>query len=317
MGDQKTGAMPDPTVPPHGTSATDARPSVSAIAMTAQDGLRLRGQHYQPASGVRPSEHRRPVVCLAGLTRNGRDFTALATALASGDDARDVYTFDMRGRGQSDFAKDWKTYTIRTELNDAIDLMTAFGLFNVALIGTSRGGLLGMGLLALQPTRIGALVLNDIGPVIDLDGLLRIAGYVGTVPTPETWDDARAIVKRGNIAHFPNVGDDEWDAVARQWFNARDDGSPMAGYDTQLAKTFVVPAGGLPELWPQFEAATRVPCLTIRGGNSDLLSAATVERMASRHPNFSSHTVRDQGHAPLLRDAPTISTIQAFLKQVG
>lgn len=283
---------------------------VETLEMTAQDGIVLRGRRFD---GGPDAHQQRPVVCLAGLTRNGRDLNHLAETLSSGARSRTVYTFDMRGRGVSDFPSDWKSYTILRELNDVIDLMTAFGLFDVALVGTSRGGLLGLGLLAMQPTRIGALVLNDIGPVLEMDGIMRIAGYVGTTVTPASWDEAAQIVKRAGERHFAKTTDAEWEVIARQWFNEGANGEPTAGYDTNLSKTFEVPAEGLPELWPQFEAATRVPCLTIRGENSDILSTPTLERMAERHPKFRSFIVPDQGHAPLLRDEATLTAIRDFL----
>ncbi|MEO0729235.1 MAG: alpha/beta hydrolase [Pseudomonadota bacterium] len=283
--------------------------SFEPLAVTVQDGIVLRGRLFR---GGPSAKERRPVVCLAGLTRNGRDFDAVAQALSSGAQPRDVYTFDMRGRGLSDNARDYTSYTIMREMSDTADLMTAFGLFDCAVIGTSRGGLISMGLMAMQPTRIGALVLNDIGPVIEMDGLLRIGGYVGKTPVPISWDDARAIIKAPNVRDFPNLTDDDWDVLARQWYNVDESGLPAPGYDPDIAKTFDVPAGGFPELWPQFEAVTPIPVLTIRGENSDLLSAESVDRMARRHPRFRSHTVPGEGHAPLLRDEPTINAIRRF-----
>lgn len=280
------------------------------LAVVVQDGLILRGR-YNRAQGV-ASDHRRPVLCLAGLTRNGRDFNRLAEALCRGPTARDVYTLDMRGRGASDFAKDWRSYTIQTELNDVIDVMTALGLFDVAIVGTSRGGLIAMALAAVQPGRLGVLVLNDIGPVIETEGLTRIGAYVGSTPQPRSWDEAVQIIKRGNQRHFPNVTDDEWRVFAEQWFNERN-GKPVLGYDLAISKTFVLPKEGLPDLWPQFTAVTRVPCLTLRGANSDLLSAKTVKKMAERHPRFETFEVPDQGHAPLLREPDTVARITDFI----
>ncbi|MEO0793003.1 MAG: alpha/beta hydrolase [Pseudomonadota bacterium] len=296
------------TPTPHAHDADG--PPVRPLATRVQDDIVLRGSLYHGGAGA---DERRPVVCLAGLSRNGRDFTMLARAIARSATPRNVYTFDMRGRGASDWAPKWTTYTIMQELSDTLDLMTAHGLFDCALIGTSRGGLLGMGLMALQPTRIGAIVLNDIGPVIDREGLMRIAGYVGKMPTPTDWDDAVRLIKAANARDFPKLDDAEWHAVARQWFNADDAGGPKPGYDPDIARTFEIPDGGFPELWPQFEAVTPVPCLTIRGQNSDLLSVETVERMAARHPDFESRTVPDQGHAPLLREDATIAAIIKFL----
>lgn len=283
-----------------------------AFEIVAQDGTVLRGRHHHAAPPPAKERPRRPVLCLAGLTRNGRDFNRLAEALSQGPTARDVYTLDMRGRGYSDWAGDWKTYTVQTEIADTIDAMTVLGLADACIFGTSRGGLIAMGLGAVQPGRIGCVVLNDIGPVIDIAGLTRIGAYVGAMPVPETWGEAAQLVKRGNQRDFTAVDDETWEILARQWFDEID-GHPAAGYDKDIAKTFELAKSGIPELWPQFEALTRVPCLTLRGANSDLLSAATVEEMARRHPQLRAHVVADEGHAPLLRDATTLTAIADFL----
>ncbi len=166
----------------------------SDIRFTARDGLRLYARHYAV-----PGSTRRPVLCLAGLTRNGRDFHDLATALASADDAgRDVYTLDCRGRGNSEHDPDWKNYSLLVEVNDALDFMTMRGLHGAAVIGTSRGGLLAMTIAVLRPAAIGAAVLNDIGPVVEREGLARIVAYVGRMPLPADWrfgNSARARIE--------------------------------------------------------------------------------------------------------------------------
>ena len=276
------------------------------LRFTARDGLRLYARHYRA-----PYSARRPVLCLPGLTRNTRDFHVLALALSqSKDHPREVYALDYRGRGQSEYA-DPKTYTVFTELNDVLDFMTTAGLGNAAVLGTSRGGILAMLMGAVRPATIGAVILNDIGPVIDAPGLARIAGYVGRVPVPLNWVEAAAIVKGMNAPLFPKVTDEEWAELARQWFEDKA-GRPAQGYDAKLAQT-LSPDQKIPVLWPQFLSLSHVPVMVIRGANSDLLSAKTLEDMARRHPNITTLTVADQGHAPLLRDQPTISAIEAFL----
>ncbi len=277
------------------------------IRYTARDGLRLYARHY-PA----PHSARRPVLCLPGLTRNARDFHVLAMALSqSKGHAREVFALDYRGRGQSEHAPDARTYTVFTELNDVLDFMTLAGLGHAAIVGTSRGGILAMLMGAARPATIGAVILNDIGPVIDAQGLARIAGYVGRVPVPLNWPEAAAIVKGMNAPLFPRVTDAEWAELARQWFEDKD-GRPAQGYDPKLAQT-LSPEQKIPILWPQFLSLSHVPIMAIRGANSDLLSTKTLEEMARRHPNLTTLTVADQGHAPLLRDQPTISAIEAFL----
>ncbi len=279
------------------------------ITFSARDGLQLYARHY-PAPGSRL----RPVLCLPGLTRNSRDFHDIAVVLSSGAMARDVYALDYRGRGRSQHDPDWRNYSVAIEMLDVQDLVTLLGLEKPAIIGTSRGGLITMALAAARPAAIGAVVLNDIGPVIEREGLTRIAGYVGNTPLPSSWEDAARMVADLNRHAFPAVPEEQWPEIARQWFND-DKGYPAPGYDPELAKSFSVAEGPLPELWPQFTGLSRVPLLVIRGVNSDILSEATVQQMRARHPRCSTISVPGQGHAPLLKDAETIEAIGAFLVQ--
>lgn len=278
------------------------------IYFTSRDGLRLYGRHYRAAT---PSGTR-PVVCLAGLTRNSRDFHSVALALSQEHASpRDVFTLDTRGRGFSENDDNWKNYAVPVEMQDVIDFMTMLELREAGIIGTSRGGLIAMVLAAAQPTLVGAVVLNDIGPVIEMEGLARIAGYVGRVPLPKNWADATRIVRDLAQRDFPNITDADAEDIAHQFFNEKN-GKPVSSYDSKLAKCLSVLDGPMPKLWPQFEALKRLPLLVIRGGNSDLLSEETVEEMQRRHPNMTSITVPAEGHAPLLRDVPTISAIASF-----
>jgi pimeloyl-ACP methyl ester carboxylesterase len=281
------------------------------IYFTTRDGLKLYGRHY-PA---RVASSRRPVLCLPGLTRNSRDFERVAETLA-GDQGtpRDVYTMDSRGRGNSEHARDWRDYVVPIEMHDVIDYMTMLELSDCGIIGTSRGGILSMVLAAAQPTRIGAVVLNDIGPVIETDGLIRIAGYVGRTPVPKSWPEAARLVRELMRRDFPQLSDSEAEVVARQLMNDRD-GKPAAGYDAKIGRSFSVLDGPMPKLWAQFESLKRVPLLVIRGANSDLLTAATVDEMHKRHAMMASITVPGEGHAPLLRDEPTVRHIVTFFAE--
>lgn len=279
------------------------------MRFTTRDGLRLYARRYR----ARMDCNRRPVLCLAGLTRNSRDFHVMATVLAGhGQAPRDVYTLDTRGRGQSEHDKDWRNYSVPVEMLDALDFMTCCELVDVAVVGTSRGGLIAMVMAAAQPSAIGAVVLNDIGPVIETDGLLRIAGYVGRTPAPMSWEHAGQIAQELNRRQFPNVTAEGWREIARQWFNEKN-GRPVPSYDPKLNRALSVLEGPMPQLWPQFGALRRLPAMVIRGANSDLLSAETVARMAERHPALVAHIVSGEGHAPLLHDTPTLEAIDAFL----
>jgi len=280
------------------------------IHFSARDGLRLYARHY-PAPGSR----RRPVLCLAGLTRSGRDFHRLATALAgSGAGARDVYTLDSRGRGYSDHDPDWRNYSLLVEADDALDFMTMTGLAGAAIVGTSRGGLLVLLMAVLRPCALAAVVLNDIGPVVERDGLARIAAYIGRVPLPTDWEEAARIVRELNRRQFPALPPEAWAEAARAWFNEAN-GLPAPGWDPDIARAVSPMDRPMPELWQLFAALGRVPVLAIRGQNSDVLSAATLEGMRARHPRLEALTVPGQGHAPFLGDAPTTAAIAGFLER--
>ena len=281
------------------------------IRIRVYDGLQIYGRHY-PA----PKSSRRPLLCLAGLTRNSRDFHDLAVAL-SGDSetARPVYTIDTRGRGQSEFSRDWRQYAVPVEMIDVQDFMAAQHLHDAAVLDTSRGGLIAMVLAAAQPSLIGSVILNDIGPVIDRNGLLRISSFVGVQKPPLTWQAARERIAAAEQDLFPDIDGQEWETIARQRFNETN-GKPALGYDPEIKRTLsAVGDGPVPELWKQFNALNRVPCLVLRGELSDLLSSDTVTAMTERHPRCRAHTVPRQGHAPLLMDAATQDVIRVFLAE--
>lgn len=281
------------------------------IRVRVYDGLQIYGRHY-PA----PNSRRRPLLCLAGLTRNSRDFHDLAVALSGGSDtARPVYTIDTRGRGQSEFSRDWRQYAVPVEMIDVQDFMASQHLHDAAVLGTSRGGLIAMVLAAAQPSLIGTVILNDIGPVIDRSGLLRIASFVGSQTPPLTWQAAGERIAAAERDLFPDVEGPAWETIARQRFNETD-GKPALGYDPEIKRTLsAVGDGPVPELWKQFHALDRVPCLVLRGELSDLLSPETVTAMTERHPNCRAHTVARQGHAPMLADPGTQDVIRAFLAE--
>ena len=278
-----------------------------SLYFSARDGLKLHARCFEA-----PAAKRAPVLCLAGLTRNGRDFQDLAVALSSGPHARTVWTLDSRGRGLSAWDRDWRNYSIPVEMQDVIELATIAGLHGATVVGTSRGGLVAMLLAAVQPTIIGAVVLNDIGPVIERDGLARIAGYVGRMPLPATWADAGALVAGMSRRHFPDISEDGWEQVARAWYNEKD-GRPAPGFDPAIGRSIPVTAAPIPALWPQFMALSGVPMLAIRGEHSDILSAETLDQMQRRHPDCATLHVAAQGHAPLLHDRPTLDAIGRFV----
>ena len=282
--------------------------------VSAPDGLKLHYVEY--GSTLDPGA---PVVCLPGLTRSAEDFAPLARALAfGGKRRRRVLALDYRGRGLSDWDRNWENYNIGVENADILGLLDAAEVREAIVVGTSRGGLHAMTLAATRPALLRAAVLNDVGPVVEPLGLIRIKSYVGKMPQPRNWDEAIDIVKATMSAHFTALSDHDWEAYTRRTFMEKD-GKFVGRSDPKLANTLaeVGPDMKRIELWPQFEAMAERPTLAIRGENSDLLSAETLQDMTRRRPKCESWVVPGQGHAPLLTDAVTIERIRTFVERNG
>lgn len=278
----------------------------------SRDGLRLHGQDYR---GDDPALL--PAVCLPGLTRTVRDFHALALRLQS--DGRRVIAFDLRGRGQSDRDPTAKSYLPVVEAQDVLDGMTARGIARAVFIGTSRGGIVTMLAGLLAPGLVATAVLNDIGAVIELGGLLRIKGYVGrTLPEGIDWPTLITVVSQANRDEFPRLDAAAWERHARRLF--RDvEGRPAMDYDPEIARTLdaVTAETPMPDLWAAFDTLAEIPILSVRGALSDLLTEATVAEMAARAPRLETLVVADQGHAPLFDDDVSLDGLVAFLDRAG
>jgi pimeloyl-ACP methyl ester carboxylesterase len=269
--------------------------------VTAQDGLRLHVREYgeRIAPGL-------PIVCLPGLARTTADFDPLAAALAGdANHPRRVLAVDYRGRGLSEHDRDPGNYSIAAELADLLAVLIARAIESAVFVGTSRGGLIAMMLAAKRPAMIAGVVLNDIGPVIEPQGLMRIKSYVGKLPQPRDFAEGADVLRRLFASQFPRLGEADWLAAARRTWRERD-GALVPSYD---------PDQPLPALWPQFDALAHVPLMVIRGANSDILSAATLEAMRTRRRETTVVEVPDQGHAPLLAEPETIAPIAAFIAE--
>ncbi len=286
---------------------------------TSQDGLKLHARIYGAEASHDATAHpgNCPVVCLPGLTRNARDFHELALHLAEdAEKPRRIICFDYRGRGQSAYDPNWQNYNVGMEAADVIAGLDALGVNEAAFIGTSRGGLIIHVLAMMRPALIKAVVLNDIGPVIEVAGLAHISSYLENAPRPTHFTEAVRIQKTIHGEAFPALSDADWQRFVRAIY--RDEaGTPVADYDPALLNTVLATdlSQPLPELWPRFEVLASVPMLTIRGANSRLLSAETLEEMRRRHPRFAAVTVEGQGHAPLLETGTLPDRIMAFLRK--
>jgi pimeloyl-ACP methyl ester carboxylesterase len=290
----------------NGTAGED----FDSIFVIAPDGLKLHVRSY--GSRLAPNL---PVICLPGLTRNSADFHNLASALANDAQApRRVLALDYRGRGLSDYDRDPRNYNLKTELDDVLAVLTALELAPAVFVGTSRGGILTMMLASARPTTIAGAVLNDIGPVIEPSGLVRIKSYVGKLPRPKSFEEGAEILRRLFGQQFTKLSDDEWLTYSHCSFKV-EQRSLVPSYDVQLAKSlegidFDRP---LAPLWAEFDALGRVPLMLLRGENSDLLSEDTVAAMRARRPAMETITVPDQGHAPLLSAPDLIGRIGGFV----
>lgn len=279
------------------------------VFVAAADGTRLYALDAGPLNSKLT-----PVLCLPGLTRNSRDFEPVVEQLSP---QRRVIACDLRGRGRSGHA-DPASYNIQTELQDTLQVLDHLGVDRVALIGTSRGGLIGMLWAATVRQRLAGLFLNDIGPELGRDGLARILSYVGTAVHYPTWDEAA----RGfaAAAHgFKHVSQQQWAQVVRRIY-VEANGGVVQSHDLALAKSLPDPADvkakELPDLWPLIPALSELPVHVLRGENSDLLSAAVAERMVSEVVGLALTTVADRGHVPFLDELESVTAIEQWLQRV-
>ena len=273
------------------------------------DGLRLYCGVY---AARRPGGL--PVLCLPGLTRNSRDFTELAQRLC---ERHEVLTADLRGRGRSAWDPDPSHYQLPAYVQDAWALLQSRSVSRVLVVGTSLGGLMGMVMAAMQPRMIAAVVLNDVGKEFDPAGLRRIAGYAGKLPPVTSWRAAAAQAKSVYGQALPGLTDQEWMDYARRGYRENAAGVPLPDMDPKIADAFKNASATPADLWPLYSQIKGVPMLVIRGALSDLLSAATVQRMARENPDVEHVTVANRGHAPLLNEPECLAAIDAFVARFG
>lgn len=269
---------------------------------TTSDGLTLA--YLDQGEGL-------PVLCLPGLTRNSADFEPLLRL--TGQQVR-LIRLDPRGRGASEYAADFLTYAVPVEARDALELLDHLGLESAVVIGSSRGGLLAMTIAAVAPQRLRGVLLNDVGPVLEAAGIEAIMAYIGKPPATHTLAEEGARLAEVMAAQFPGVPLDAWIRVAARGHTETPDGLALR-YDARLRDALLAQVGEAPpDIWPLFEALAGRPVLALRGANSTILSARTLEEMQARLPSMTAVTVPDRGHIPFLDEPSSEAAIDAFLE---
>lgn len=283
-------------------------PQEREIYYDSDDGLRLFARDMGPVD----SSHV-PVLCLAGLTRNSRDFETIAPHLTA---TRRVIAPDYRGRGKSQHASDWKTYEPPVEMADAITLLDFLGIEKVALIGTSRGGLIGMLMGQFHKHRLAGVFLNDIGPKLEDSGLIEIARSIQKRGSADTWREVVDSLKEYHHA-ISGLSEAEWLSFAKRLYVERA-GKIVPDYDHDLMRTFpdeaFIRSGRIPQAWELFDTLGDIPVGLARGEKSDLLSLATVEKMQQHHPGLIFAQVPGRAHVPFLDEPESVAAIDIWVK---
>jgi pimeloyl-ACP methyl ester carboxylesterase len=280
-----------------------------------QDGYWLSGEelrlHYRDYAGP---QSRAPLLCLPGLTRNARDFESVADLLGG---KRRMISVDLRGRGESGYARNAMSYVPLTYVQDVDLLLRQLDLRQVVLMGTSLGGLVSMLLVPMWRERVKGVILNDIGPEIGAKGLARIRSYVGQGRSFDTWMHAARAIAEAQAGVYPDYGLDQWLRLAKRCCKLSGNGRVIFDYDMKISEPFKQPGGeaGV-DLWPAFDALADIPLLILRGATSDILAKPVAAKMVKRHGSATLVTVPRVGHAPSLDEAESQMAIHEFLAQL-
>ncbi len=251
--------------------------------------------------------HGRVLLCLPGLTRNGRDFDYMAPHLPP----LRLIRPDYRGRGRSQWTGA-ESYAVPQEGADVLALLDHLGIEQAAVLGTSRGGIIGMYLAMVAKERLRGLCLNDVGPVIEAEGLARISDYIGRTPNARTHAQAAAALERA-FPEFSDMPAGRWLAEAQRQFIETDQGLDLT-YDPALRVAFLkAMEGGGGDLWSMFEALEGVPLALIRGATSPLLSATTAAEMQRLRPDMVFREVPGRGHIPFLDEPESLRAVHEWL----
>jgi pimeloyl-ACP methyl ester carboxylesterase len=274
----------------------------------SEDGLSL---HYRDYPG---GKDRPPLLCLHGLTRNARDFEPFAERFAG---EWRLIVPDMRGRGHSEYARDAASYALGVYVADVVGLLRQLDCGPVVVVGTSMGGMIAMEMAAEKAWPLTAVVLNDIGPVLEARGIARIREVVGQGGSFETWMHAARHLREQARRIHPDYQIVDWLAYAKRVMVLAGNGRIVFDYDMKIAEPFNSAGAATVDLWAAFRALATMPTLVLRGQLSDLLSAATVKAMKADRPGLKTLTVKRVGHPPTLADPDAQKAIASFLAEVA
>ena len=254
----------------------------------------------------------RVLVCVHGLSRQGRDFDALARAMLG---EYRVVCPDVVGRGQSDRLADPNGYQIPSYAADMVTLLARLNASTLHWVGTSMGGLIGLVMAALKNSPVQRLVLNDVGPVIEPSALARIGTYLGMPARWKTLDEAADALWAISQGFGPHTRE-QWLALTRPQLKPDGDGF-VPHYDLQIAVPFraITPEAakaGEAMMWAMYDSL-RCPTLLLRGADSDLLTPETAQAMTQRGPQAELKQFTGVGHAPMLTSQDQIAVVREFL----
>lgn len=277
----------------------------------SRDGLRLHYRDYAGGADGRP-----PLLCLHGLTRNARDFEPLAARLAG---SWRLICPEMRGRGESGYAKDAMTYVPLTYQQDINALVADLAITSFVSIGTSMGGIITMLIAATHREWLAGALINDVGPVIEPDGMARIKNYVGVGQSHPTWVHAARALEAAHGQSYPGYGLEQWLALAKRLYRLNSGGRIVLDYDMKIAEPMRVTGGetGNVDLWPLMAAFQGMPVTVLRGERSDILSEATAQRMVREiGADAELCAVTGVGHTPVLDEPEAAAAIDRLLERV-
>ena len=287
-----------------------AKPQTQAWAdryWTSRDGLQL---YYRDYAG--PAD-RPPLLMLHGLTRNSRDFEYIAGRYAG--DWR-VIAVDFRGRGHSQYDPNSANYRPPTYAMDILQLLDELGIDRAVFMGTSLGGLVTMIVATVAPDRIAGVLLNDVGPQLNMVGIDRIKSYVGKPIIFRDWDEAASALRNRHQTIQPGYTDEQWNHYTRRVLRETERGVEF-DYDMRIAEPFdAANSGEAPDIWPYYRALAGRPILVLRGEHSDLLTDDALARMATEIPDVETVIVLGVGHAPDLDEPEAVAAIDRLLERV-